>query len=298
MVFKVSKTGVPSCRCPGTNSIFDYDLNCLVCNVKPNSTSTQSPTQTVSQPVSAPTNPPPPSDGSTPPPPPPNGTANGTANGTSNGTAPPPPPPNGTANGTANGASNGTTPPPPPQNGTANGTLNGTAPPPGNGTNPPSNETKPPRNDTSNAPNGLAGDPLGPFECKCASDSFWNDNLFICVKCSSDPNSKSAGNALSCICKTGYIWDVISNSCISPCAAGDMTCLDCTAVINTDGSAAVLASTLANNTRAAFDGSDAILKLVNITTTNYGKISKNQCQCLEGFIWDGSRMKCLSQNLL
>ena len=86
--------------------------------------------------------------------------------------------------------------------------------------------------------------------------------------------------SLTCICKTGYIWDVISNSCISPCAVGDRTCLDCTAVINTDGSAAVLASTLANNTRAAFDGSDAILKLVNITTTNYGKISKNQCQCL------------------
>lgn len=271
MVFKVSKTGVPSCRCPGSNSIFDFDLNCLECNVKPNSTLSQNLTRsTVS--------------GTAPPPPPPNGTTNGTAppsptNDTKNGTAPPPP---------SNNTKNGTDLPPPP----SNDTKNGTAPPPSNETNPP------PSNNSNKAPNGLSGDTLGPFECRCSSDSFWNDNQFACAKCTTDTNAKSAGNALTCICKTGYIWDVISNSCIPPCTAGDSTCLDCTALANTDGEAAVLSSTLANNTRAAFDGSDIILKLVNITTTNYGKISKNQCQCVEGFIWDVSRMKCLSLNLL
>lgn len=161
MVFKVSKTGVPSCRCPGSNSIFDFDLNCLECNVKPNSTLSQNLTRsTVS--------------GTAPPPPPPNGTTNGTApppNGTTNGTAPPPPPPNGTTNGTAppppsNDTKNGTDLPPPP----SNDTKNGTAPPPSNGTNPP------PSNNSNKAPNGLSGDTLGPFECRCSSDSFWNDN--------------------------------------------------------------------------------------------------------------------------
>ena len=122
MVFKVSKTGVPSCRCPGSNSIFDYQLNCLECNVKPNTTST---TKTSN-----------PSVTTTPPNPPPNGTANGTNPPPSNGTNPPP--------------SNGTNPPPSnetkPSNGTNPPPSNGTNPPPSNGTNPPpSNGTNPPR---------------------------------------------------------------------------------------------------------------------------------------------------------
>jgi hypothetical protein len=145
---------------------------------------------------------------------------------------------------------------------------------------------------------GGVGLVLTPHECKCAPTYFWSTSDSSCKKCSSDANSKATGgNNMACVCSTDptkYVWDVLTQACVEPCAANDATCLTCE-----DGSTAVLASSLPPSSRISIGGSDAIKALYTNTAipTNYALLSKYQCSCAEGKKWDAARLKCVAQNI-
>ena len=142
---------------------------------------------------------------------------------------------------------------------------------------------------------GGLGAVLTAHECKCATTYFWNSADSTCKKCADDPNAKvTGGNAIACVCNTvdtKYVWDVLTQACVEPCAANDATCLTCE-----DGSTAVLASSLPASSRISIGGSDTIKGLLTNTAipTNYALLSKYQCSCAEGKKWDAARLKCVA----
>lgn len=145
---------------------------------------------------------------------------------------------------------------------------------------------------------GGLGVVLTAHECKCATTFFWSSTDSACKRCSGDANAQATGgNNIACLCKTGdirYVWDIITQACIEPCAENDATCLTCE-----DGNPAVLASTLPISTRVTVAGADAIKALLTNTAipTNYALLSKYQCGCADGKKWDVSRLKCVPSNI-
>lgn len=138
-------------------------------------------------------------------------------------------------------------------------------------------------------------------ECKCAPTFYWAWKTNECLKCSADANAKTTGgNNVACVCVTGYVWDVITQSCVEACAANDYTCLACADIPNTDGTDAVLASSLPASSRIAVAGADTIKALLSNTAipTNYPKLlSRFQCGCNENFLWDPVHLQCVSSTL-
>lgn len=137
-------------------------------------------------------------------------------------------------------------------------------------------------------------------ECKCTNTFYWSWGENICKKCSEDLNAKTTGgNNVACVCKTGFVWDVVTQACIEPCAAKDATCLACSGLANSDGADAVLASTKAASTRINVAGADAIKALLvnSAVPTNFAFLSTYQCGCAENFLWDPVHFKCVSNTL-
>ena len=147
---------------------------------------------------------------------------------------------------------------------------------------------------------GGIGSPLTGHECKCAITFFWSWTDNACKKCADDLNAKTTGgNNVACVCKTGFVWDVITQACIEPCAANDGTCLACAGLTNSDGKDSVLASTKSASTRIAVAGADSIKALLtnSAVPTNFAKLSVYQCGCADKFLWDPVHFKCVSATL-
>jgi hypothetical protein len=65
---------------------------------------------------------------------------------------------------------------------------------------------------------------LNNFTCSCSTssspNSIWNDLTETCVACGSTVlNSVIGDYGVACQCVTGYIWDVMTNTCIFNCTS-------------------------------------------------------------------------------
>jgi hypothetical protein len=85
----------------------------------------------------------------------------------------------------------------------------------------------------------FATEQLDPFNCKCANKNlFWDNIKLTCVDCTKLQNGLSKSTELTCNCAKGYIFDVLTNTCILPCNQAGINiqkCLNCSALasINT-----------------------------------------------------------------
>jgi len=137
-------------------------------------------------------------------------------------------------------------------------------------------------------------------ECKCTNSFFWSYTDSACKKCSEDPSAKiSGGNNVACVCNAGSVWDVITQTCVTPCDTNDAACLPCASITNSDGTDAVLASTKPASSRINVSGAANIKPLLSNTAipTNYALLSKYQCGCADTFLWDPVHLKCVPQTL-
>lgn len=136
------------------------------------------------------------------------------------------------------------------------------------------------------------------YECRCNNaNSIWNTYLLRCQVCGGAeiPNSISGGGSfLTCRCRTGFIWDVVTQSCITTCTANNSTCLACNYYTETTGEAFALNS---SNSRT-LTGSSTVQQALNFAYTNFGTLRNFQCGCISGQIWDPIRLRCFDINLV
>ncbi len=140
-----------------------------------------------------------------------------------------------------------------------------------------------------------SGSILSTFECRCGTGFFWSYSQVTCKSCSDDTNAqRTGGSRLHCACKANYIWDVVSQTCIEPCAANDYSCFSCSSDSNSDGSNAAFATSFPTLSRGIFEGGQSIKMILSVVGTNYAQLSKYQCVCSEGYLWDSLRLRCIS----
>ena len=84
----------------------------------------------------------------------------------------------------------------------------------------------------------------------------------------------------------------MKRQCITPCTGSD--CLDCTQLSYATGDPATTVDTAVGG----FVGGPAVKKLYDVTSTNYAELSKYQCACSTGYVWDKYRLSCLSELLI
>jgi hypothetical protein len=98
---------------------------------------------------------------------------------------------------------------------------------------------------------------------------------------------------LACKCKSGYVWDVMTLTCITDCTSNSAACMSCN-FPEASGSAIALNSATAKQ----LTGSKTVLAAVKLSYTNYAAISSYQCPCVTGFSWDSVRLRCFDSNLV
>jgi hypothetical protein len=119
------------------------------------------------------------------------------------------------------------------------------------------------------------------------------------VKCGPTviPNSKTTFvNYLVCQCNTGYVWDVMTQTCITPCnvTASGTACMNCNIPYSV-GNATAFNPTLSNSTNNfTLTGSNIVRPLINVTSTNYASIKDYICPCALGYRWDSTRLRCFN----
>jgi hypothetical protein len=97
---------------------------------------------------------------------------------------------------------------------------------------------------------------------------------------------------MSCKCPTPLVFDVVTKQCVKKCT-GSALCLDCSQIPYTAGSAVKLDTKLA---RAAAEGEKIGAKQYP-STTNYGAVRGFMCPCITDYIWDSTRIACISVNV-
>jgi len=131
------------------------------------------------------------------------------------------------------------------------------------------------------------------YECLCPQGSIWT-TANVCLECGSSaiPNSVPLlGTNFACVCATGFIWDVMTLSCISStsCNTATANCMRCPG----GATARALSTTSVRN----LAGGAAVQILQNGTFTNYNQIRNFMCPCSTGFMWDALRLGCYANGL-
>jgi hypothetical protein len=140
---------------------------------------------------------------------------------------------------------------------------------------------------------------LSNFTCSCSTtssaNSIWNDITQTCVTCGSTavPNSIAGYYGVACACATGYIWDVMTNACISKCPSAGCT-MNCASIPNVANTTPVLASSI---TARNLPGGASMKNFYLTAGSNHASISSTACQCISGFSWDSLRLRCYNSNI-
>jgi hypothetical protein len=136
--------------------------------------------------------------------------------------------------------------------------------------------------------------PLTHYECQCPINSVWHYANKTCVQCTSSAFTNSlpsGGTNFACLCSTGYMWDVMTQTCIlsSTCSTASTSCMKCPS-----GTASTLNKASAHNLTEGV----VVQNLLNGTFTNYNLIKGYQCSCSAGYSWDSYRLRCYTTGLL
>lgn len=130
------------------------------------------------------------------------------------------------------------------------------------------------------------------YNCKCTGTFFWDNIQMKCISCSNIANGLSKANDLTCNCKSGFFFDIFTNTCKSKCSltgANLINCLNCDTI------------PLSSKTKATLDTSRNITALdPAIISAQYTNILKNitniaiyQCNCDPPSNWDNIRKRCI-----
>jgi len=140
-----------------------------------------------------------------------------------------------------------------------------------------------------------SGSTISKYTCACSTLaspwSIWDDINKRCAACGTTavPNSMAGYYGVACRCVGGYIWDVMTNTCIRLSSTYTMTCSSIPDVLANSASLPVSQVAVRN-----LAGGSDIQTLYSYAGTNYFSISSNACPCSSGFSWDSYRLRCFS----
>jgi hypothetical protein len=103
-------------------------------------------------------------------------------------------------------------------------------------------------------------------------------------------------NNFVCICRPGYIWDVMTNACIEPCHFEDIECMNCSAI-------PFVASKKALHLNSPkvhiinLSGGASMASAYSTRSTDYSKLVNVKCECSLGYSWDFNRKRCFLNTL-
>lgn len=71
--------------------------------------------------------------------------------------------------------------------------------------------------------------------CLCADPKIWDNIKKTCVTCGTSAISKSTTQTfggIACGCIAGYLWDIMTNTCIRTCTLASINCMNCNKIPN------------------------------------------------------------------
>jgi len=135
--------------------------------------------------------------------------------------------------------------------------------------------------------------------CNCSTAaspySIWNDITKTCVACgtSAVPNSVAGFFGVACQCVAGYIWDVMTNTCIVSCPSTGCT-ITCNKISYTSLTLAALPVTSVTVRNIVASASATIQAFYLAAGSDYSSINSMACPCSSGMYWNSITMRCYS----